>query len=92
MAGAPGSMLRRVMTRHYRLVVDGELGVRYSSAFEGMTISARGGATEIAGVIDRPDLQLVLARILALGLTLRSLEVLDGGDDQPEPDGLAAET
>jgi len=82
MAGAPGSMLRRVMTRHYRLVVDGE----------GMTISARGGATEIAGVIDRPDLQLVLARILALGLTLRSLEVLDGGDDQPEPDGLAAET
>jgi hypothetical protein len=85
-------MLRRVMTRHYRLVVEGELGARYRSAFEEMTIRARDGATEIAGVIDRCDLQLVLARILALGLTLRSLEVIDGGDDQPGPDDLAAGT
>jgi len=82
-------MLPRVVTRHYRLVVDGEVG--YGSSFEGMTIDARDGTTEIAGVIDGCDLQLVLARILALGLTLRSLEVLDGGDGSG-PDDLAAGT
>ena len=35
----------------YRLVVKGELGARYASAFEEMTIFAHDGITEITGAI-----------------------------------------
>ena len=65
-------------SQQYRLVVDGELGARYASAFEGMTISAHHGMTEITGsIIDQSHLQGLLERIASLGLKLRSLTPLD---------------
>jgi len=58
----------------YRLVVDGELGPRYASAFDGMTIHAHNGETEITGaIIDQSHLQGLLERIGSLGLTLHSV-------------------
>jgi hypothetical protein len=63
---------------HYRLVVKGELGARYASAFDEMTISAHDGFTEITGGITDPlHLQGLLERISSLGLTLHSLTPLD---------------
>jgi hypothetical protein len=62
----------------YRLVVFGELGPRYASAFEGMTIRAHDGQTEITGpVIDQSHLGRLIERIASLGLTLRSLVPLE---------------
>ena len=64
----------------YRLVVNGELGPRYASAFEGMTISTGGGKTEITGeIIDQSHLQGLLERVSDLGLTLYSVTPLDNG-------------
>ena len=61
----------------YRLVVKGELGARYASAFEGMTISPHDGITEITGeIIDPSHLQGLMERIAGLGLTLHSLTPL----------------
>lgn len=58
----------------YRLVVEGELGPRYASAFEGMTILARGGRTEITGaIIDQSHMQGLLERVSSLGLRLSSV-------------------
>jgi hypothetical protein len=67
------------MSAHnYCLVVEGELGARYASAFEGMTISAHDGVTEITGsIIDQSHLHGLLERIAGLGLTLRSVTPLD---------------
>jgi hypothetical protein len=69
------------MSAHrYRVVVDGELGARYASAFEGMTISAHDGMTEMTGaIIDPAHLQGLLERIAGLGLTLHSVTPLDAG-------------
>jgi hypothetical protein len=67
----------------YRLVVKGELGARYASAFDEMTISAHDGITEITGgIIDQSHLQGLLERIADLGLTLHSLSPLDVGNDE----------
>lgn len=64
--------------QRYRLVVDGELGPRYGSAFEGMTISAHHGITEITGpIIDQSHLQGLIERIAGLGLMLRSVTRFD---------------
>lgn len=75
--------------QQYRLVVKGELGRRYASAFEGMTISAHDGITELTGsIIDPAHLQSLLERITGLGLTLHSLTPLDPHTpthQQPEP-------
>jgi hypothetical protein len=58
----------------YRLVIEGELGPRYASAFEGMTISSHDGITEITGpIIDQSHLHGVIQRIAGLGLALRSV-------------------
>lgn len=72
-------MLATLMScQQYRLIVEGELGARYASAFEGMSISAHDGITEIIGpVIDPSHLQGLLDRITGLGLTLHSLTPLD---------------
>jgi hypothetical protein len=68
----------------YRLVVNGELGRRYASAFEGMAIAPGGGKTEITGVvIDQSHLQGLLERISGLGLSLYSITPLD--TDRREP-------
>ena len=75
----------------YRLVVKGEVGARYASAFEEMTISAHDGITEITGeIIDSSHLQGLLDRIAGLGLTLHSLTPLDtengeAAEHTPEP-------
>lgn len=64
--------------QQYRLIVEGELGARFASAFEGMTVCAHDGITEITGpVIDPSHLHGLLDRITGLGLTLRSLTPAD---------------
>jgi hypothetical protein len=81
-----------VSAQQYRLVVKGELGRRYASAFEGMTISAHDGITELSGpIIDPAHLQGLFERIAGLGLTVYSLTPLDPAPvDTPLPGaGLA---
>jgi hypothetical protein len=64
--------------RPYRLVVEGELGPRFSNAFEGMTVSTFRGHTALVGTIrDQAHLQGVLQRISALGLTLLSAQRIE---------------
>jgi hypothetical protein len=71
-------MLARMSARRYRLVVEGELGPRYASAFDGMTLSAHDGQTEITGpIIDPSHLHGLLERITGLGLTLHSLTPIE---------------
>ena len=61
----------------YRIVIEGELGPRYASAFDGMTVHAHDGETEITGtIIDPSHLQGLLERVASLGLTLHSLTPL----------------
>ncbi len=60
------------------------------SAFDGMTVSARNGTTEITRPsIDSSHLQGLLERIARLGLTVHSLTPLDPenarADAQPHP-------
>ena len=58
----------------YRLVIEGELGPRYANAFDGMTLRAGDGQTEITGpIIDQSRLLGLLERVAGLGLTLYSL-------------------
>jgi hypothetical protein len=67
----------------YRIVVEGELGPRYVSAFEGMKVRAADGETEIVGPITDPShLQGLLERIAGLGLTLSSVTPLKNGERQ----------
>jgi len=62
----------------YRIVVVGELGPRFASAFDGMTIRAHDGETDITGpIIDQSHLHGLLDRIASLGLTLHSLTPLE---------------
>ena len=71
----------------YRLVVKGELGARYCSAFDEMTISAHDGITEITGaIIDPSHLQGLLERIAGLGLTLHSVTPLDAENGEAAAD------
>jgi hypothetical protein len=68
----------------YRVVVEGELGPRYASAFGQMTLSAHDGETEITGmIIDSSHLHGVLDRIASLGLTLRSVNPLEAETGTP---------
>ena len=68
-----------------RLVIEGELGPRYANAFDGMTLRARDGQTEISGpIIDQSHLQGLLERIAGLGLTLHSLTPLEAENAEPE--------
>ena len=74
----------------YRLVIEGELGPRYASAFDGETLRAHDGETDIVGpIVDPSHLQGLLERIAGLGLTLHSLTPLDTenaeADAQPHP-------
>jgi hypothetical protein len=69
--------------QRYRIVVDGELGARYASAFEGMAVSAHDGLTDISGSISDPShLHGLLERIAGLGLCLRSVTPLDAASDR----------
>jgi hypothetical protein len=73
----------------YRLVVKAELGPRYVSAFDGMTLSAHDGHTDIVGpIIDATHLQGLVERIAGLGFKPGSLTPLEGenaaADAQPQ--------
>ena len=58
----------------YRVVVEGELGPRYSTVFEGMTMEHVGGQTAIVGMVtDQAHLQGLLERIARVGLQLVSV-------------------
>jgi hypothetical protein len=64
-------MLSHVPPRQYRLVVEGELSDDLGVAFEGMTLTREEGRTVLAGPVrDQTELQGLLQRISALGLTL----------------------
>jgi hypothetical protein len=72
-------------TYRYRVVVEGELGPRFASAFDGMTLFAHDGRTDIIGAIVDPScLHGLLERIAGLGLTVHSLNPLDTEDAQPD--------
>ena len=88
-------MVVRMSPHRYRIVIEGELGPRYASAFDGMTLRADNGETEISGpIIDQSHLQGLLERIAGLGLTLHSLNPLEtenaetGGQPHPQPAGV----
>jgi hypothetical protein len=69
----------------YRLVVVGELGPRYASAFHGMTLRPHDGETDITGpIIDQSHLHGLIERIGSFGLTLRSLTPLETGDAEAD--------
>ena len=73
--------------RRYRIVIEGELGPRYASAFDGMTIHADNGETEIIGpIIDPSHLQGLLERIAGLGLTLHSVNPLEAANARASPE------
>jgi hypothetical protein len=68
-------MLDGVGSRRYRLIVEGELNDRI--AFEGMTLTHEDGNTVLTGPIrDQSELQGVLQRMSALGLTLLGVTAL----------------
>ena len=88
-------MVVRMSPHRYRIVIRGELGPRYASAFDGMTLRAHNGETEISGpIIDPSHLQELLERITGLGLTLHSLNPLEpenakvGAEPDPQPAGV----
>jgi hypothetical protein len=69
----------------YCVVIEGELGPRYASAFDGMTVYAHDGRTDIVGpIVDPSHLHGLLERIAGLGLTVHSLNPLDTEDAQPD--------
>ena len=58
----------------YRIVVAGQLGPRFSGAFEGMRVEPADENTVIVGQIaDQAQLQGILERIASLGLRLVSV-------------------
>ena len=58
----------------YKLVVEGELGPRYSEAFEDMSIEPGEGTTTIVGMVkDQSHLQGLLDQVAGLGLSLVSV-------------------
>ena len=78
-AGSRACHARKVTPVGYTLVVEGELGARYSSAFEGMRLECAGGKTSIIGEItDQAHLQGLLEQIAALGLKLVSVTPVNG--------------
>lgn len=71
---AQGCDCDRVDPTRYRLVVEGELGPRYSKAFEGMRVESGAGTTSIVGTVeDQAHLQGLLERVARLGLKLVSV-------------------
>jgi len=70
-------------TRSIRIRVRGRLSARLGTAFDGMTLVRRTGATELVGeVADQAQLHGLLSRIRDLGLELESVTVC-GADPEP---------
>jgi hypothetical protein len=71
-----------MLDRNYLLVVEGELSDYLEPTFYGMTLTRAQGNTELIGrVRDQAELQGLLQRVSALGLTLLELRAID---DRPE--------
>jgi hypothetical protein len=71
-----------MLDRNYRLTVEGELSDYLEPTFHGMTLTRAQGNTELTGhVRDQAELQGLLQRVSALGLTLLELRAID---DRPE--------
>ena len=63
-------------TQTVRITVSGELSDRLATAFDGMTLVHRAGATELVGsVVDQAQLHGLLGRIRDLGLDLECVSV-----------------
>lgn len=64
----------------YRLEVEGELGDLVGRSFPRMRIFHRHGNTVLVGPVrDEAELNGILQRFSALGLTLKSVNTLDSG-------------
>ena len=62
----------------YTVVVKGELGERFSGAFEGMSLRAADGETALVGdIVDQAQLQGVLSTVADLGLMLLRVSQTD---------------
>ena len=62
----------------YRLVIDGELGERFASLFEGLALRPEGGTTVLTGhMADQAQLFGVIDRVQEVGLVLLSVEQLE---------------
>ena len=63
-----------VASRTYTVVVEGELGPKYASAFPGMSVEAHDGVTDIVGSVrDQAQLRGILDAVAAYNLTLLSV-------------------
>jgi hypothetical protein len=66
----------------YRIVVEGELGPRYATAFAPMRLETCDGNSELVGpVADQAELQGLLDNIAALGLALVSVVPIGDASD-----------
>lgn len=78
--------------RTYRLIVEGELGDQLESAFDGMTFTHREGTTTLTGdVRDQAELQGMLQRVSALGLTLLEARAIDDRVERDPGQGARAD-
>jgi hypothetical protein len=67
-------------TREYRLVLEGELSDDMGLVFEGMSLTREDGTTVLAGPVrDQTELQGLLQRVSALGLTLLEARAVEAG-------------
>ena len=77
-----------MVSREYRLVVDGELSDEAGPSFEGMSLSRQAGTTVLIGTVrDQAQLHGLLQRISDLGLTLLSVTAIKTPNRYPGPDG-----
>lgn len=73
-------------TLRIRITVRGRLSQRLAGAFDGMTLTPRRGATDLAGeVVDQAQLHGLLTRIRDLGLELTSVSVTDTNPTATNP-------
>jgi hypothetical protein len=71
-----------MLDRNYRLTVEGELSDYLEPTFHGMTLTRTQGNTELTGHLrDQAELQGLLQRVSALGLTLLEVRAIE---DRPE--------
>lgn len=67
-----------MLSREYRLTVEGELSDRMRPAFEGMTLTHERGNTVLVGVVrDQAELHGLLQRVSDFGLTLLSAVAIE---------------
>lgn len=64
-----------------RITVRGQLSDRLATAFDGMALERRSGATDLVGVVvDQAQLHGLLGRVRDLGLELESVRVTNEED------------